>query len=68
MRCYECAKQGKSAQAVGLCLSCGAGLCSRHLGDVSGGPGTHLTCRHGTFEVSRERADMLAERGAPLPR
>ena len=66
MRCHECAKEGRSAQAVGLCLSCGAGLCSRHLGDA--GAGSHVTCRHATVEVSRERADLLAERGAPLPR
>lgn len=66
MRCFECAKEGRSAQAVGLCLSCGAGLCSRHLGDAAAG--AHVTCRHATVEVSRERADLLAERGAPLPR
>jgi len=66
MRCYECVKEGRRAQAVGLCLSCGAGLCARHLGDA--GVGSHVTCRHSTVEVSRERADLLAERGAPLPR
>ncbi len=68
MRCLECSKAGGSAQAVGVCLSCGAGLCSHHLGDMGEGPGTHPTCRHATVEVSRERADLLAERGAPLPR
>lgn len=66
MRCYECAKEGRTAQAVGLCLSCGVGLCSRHRGDA--GRGSHVTCRHTVVEVSRERADLLAERGAPLPR
>jgi len=57
MRCYECAKEGRSAQAVGLCLSCGAGLCSRHLGDA--GAGSHVTCRHATVEVEHDIARGL---------
>lgn len=30
MLCYECSKAGKHREAVGLCHSCSAGLCSDH--------------------------------------
>jgi hypothetical protein len=30
MLCYECFKAGKNREAVGLCHSCSAGLCSDH--------------------------------------
>jgi hypothetical protein len=30
MLCYECSKTEKSQEAVGLCHSCSAGLCSDH--------------------------------------
>lgn len=30
MLCYECSKAGEHREAVGLCHSCSAGLCSDH--------------------------------------
>lgn len=30
MLCYECSKDGKTREAVGLCHSCFAGLCGDH--------------------------------------
>ena len=30
MLCYECSKAGRHEEAVGLCHSCSAGLCSDH--------------------------------------
>lgn len=30
MLCYECSKDGRNREAVGLCHSCFAGLCSDH--------------------------------------
>ncbi len=31
MKCYECAKNGKDTEAVGICIVCGAGVCKDHL-------------------------------------
>lgn len=31
MRCYECAKTGRTQEAVALCQHCLAGLCVSHL-------------------------------------
>ncbi|HII03028.1 TPA: DUF2180 family protein [Methanosarcinaceae archaeon] len=31
MRCYECAKEGKVTDAVGVCIACGRGVCKDHL-------------------------------------
>jgi hypothetical protein len=31
MLCYECSKAGKNREAVGLCHSCSAGVCSDHV-------------------------------------
>lgn len=30
MKCYLCAKEGKSTDAVGICIICGMGLCMEH--------------------------------------
>ncbi len=30
MKCYVCAKQGKTTEAVGICIICGMGLCMDH--------------------------------------
>ena len=30
MLCYECSKNARSREAVGLCHNCSAGLCSDH--------------------------------------
>jgi len=30
MRCYICAKQGKTEEAVAICIVCGMGLCLHH--------------------------------------
>ncbi|AKB84571.1 MULTISPECIES: DUF2180 family protein [Methanococcoides] len=31
MKCYECAKNGKDTDAVGICIVCGEGVCKDHL-------------------------------------
>jgi hypothetical protein len=31
MKCYECAKIGKTTDAVGICIVCGYGVCNEHL-------------------------------------
>ncbi len=31
MKCYECAKEGKETDAVGICIVCGRGVCKDHL-------------------------------------
>ncbi len=30
MKCYVCAQEGKSSDAVAICIICGMGLCSEH--------------------------------------
>jgi hypothetical protein len=30
MKCYVCAKEGRSADAVAICIICGMGLCTEH--------------------------------------
>ena len=30
MKCYVCAKEGRSSDAVAVCIVCGMGLCSEH--------------------------------------
>jgi len=30
MKCYVCAKLGKTTEAVGICIVCGMGLCMEH--------------------------------------
>ena len=34
MKCYECAKQNKSSDAVSICAICGKGLCVDHAHEV----------------------------------
>jgi hypothetical protein len=31
MKCYECAREGKDTDAVGICIVCGRGVCKEHL-------------------------------------
>ncbi len=31
MKCYICAQEGKSSDAVAICIICGMGLCSEHV-------------------------------------
>ncbi len=31
MKCYVCAQEGKSSDAVAICIICGMGLCSEHI-------------------------------------
>lgn len=31
MNCYDCAVEGRAEPAVGTCISCGAGVCRRHV-------------------------------------
>jgi hypothetical protein len=30
MNCYDCIGEGRTASAVAICTSCGAGLCGEH--------------------------------------
>ncbi len=30
MKCYICAKEGRSSDAVAVCIVCGMGLCTEH--------------------------------------
>jgi len=30
MKCYVCAKEGRSSDAVAVCIVCGMGLCTDH--------------------------------------
>lgn len=48
MRCYECARVGVEAVAVGLCRYCLIGLCLAHLADVTVPqyPVPKYTCHH----------------------
>jgi hypothetical protein len=34
MKCYECAKQNKTTEAVSTCAICGKGLCMEHSHEV----------------------------------
>lgn len=31
MKCYECAKNGKESDVLGICIVCGRGVCKDHL-------------------------------------
>ncbi len=31
MKCYICAKQGQTSDAVAICIVCGMGLCMQHV-------------------------------------
>jgi hypothetical protein len=31
MKCYICAEQGKTSDAVAICIICGMGICMEHL-------------------------------------
>jgi len=61
MNCYECAKEGIEAAAVGICDHCGAGLCLEHSRVASGYTvaGTRYGCPH-DFKVPRRAPRGMA--------
>lgn len=64
MNCYYCELEGGAGgtrygvrPAVGICLSCGAGLCAKHARrDEPGGP---LRCPEPHAHVAREEASNM---------
>jgi predicted nucleic acid binding AN1-type Zn finger protein len=63
MQCYECAKAGRSEEAVAICRSCSAGLCLRHVRETAA-YGANLTswasCPHDTWTGSTGEARRRA--------